>query len=154
LIVTGADRPQALARARRALAEFEVGGMPTVLPFHRAVVLDPAFTSAPFSVHTRWIETEFAGQIPPYSGADAGAAATRDSVGARERIVVEVGGKRLEVVLPAGLGVAPGWPGAGGQGVTAKARPGRRSGRGRGQAGQGGGADGDALVSPMQGTIV
>jgi len=158
LIVTGADRPQALARARRALAEFEVGGMPTVLPFHRAVVLDPAFTSAPFSVHTRWIETEFAGQIPPYSGADAGAAATGDSVGARERIVVEVGGKRLEVVLPAGLGVGAGPSGtgasAGGQDSAARARPGRRSGRGRGQASQGGGADGEALVSPMQGTIV
>src|SRR5215470_5195225 len=61
LIVTGADRQQALERARRALTEFEVGGMPTVLPFHRAVVDDPAFTAEPFSVHTRWIETEFAG---------------------------------------------------------------------------------------------
>ena len=68
LIVTGADRPQALARARRALAEFEIGGMPTVLPFHRAVVSDPAFISEPFSVHTRWIETEFAGELAPYSG--------------------------------------------------------------------------------------
>src|SRR6476646_3417615 len=59
LIVTGASRDEALARARRALAEFEVGGMPTVLPFHRAVVRDPAFTGEPFAVHTRWIETEF-----------------------------------------------------------------------------------------------
>ena len=68
LIVTGADRTQALARARRALAEFQVGGMPTVLPFHRAVLDDPAFTGVPFSVHTRWIETEFAGHLPPYAG--------------------------------------------------------------------------------------
>ncbi|HEX9624795.1 MAG TPA: biotin carboxylase N-terminal domain-containing protein, partial [Streptosporangiaceae bacterium] len=74
LIVTGADRAQALARARRALAEFEIGGMPTVLPFHRAVVSDPAFTGEPFSVHTRWIETEFAGDIPPFeAGGEPGA---------------------------------------------------------------------------------
>ena len=71
LIVTGASRQQALERSRRALAEFEVDGMPTVLPFHRAVVNDPAFTSEPFSVHTRWIETEFDGDIPPYSAARA-----------------------------------------------------------------------------------
>ncbi len=105
LIVTGADRPQALARARRALAEFEVGGMPTVLPFHRAVVDDPAFTGAPFSVHTRWIETEFAGHLPPFAD-DGSAPGTDGESPGRERIVVEVGGKRLEVVLPAGLGVS------------------------------------------------
>jgi len=111
LIVTGATREQALERSRRALAEFDVGGMPTVLPFHRAVVRDPAFTAEPFSVHTRWIETEFATQIPPYSPeADSGetAAPGPGAAGPRERIVVEVGGKRLEVVLPAGLGVATG----------------------------------------------
>src|SRR6202044_1190282 len=68
LIVTGASREQALQRARRALAEFEIDGMPTVLPFHRAVVDDPAFTDEPFRVHTRWIETEFANDIPPWSG--------------------------------------------------------------------------------------
>ncbi len=68
LIVTGASRSEALERSRRALAEFEIGGMPTVLPFHRAVVDDPAFTSVPFTVHTRWIETEFGGNLPPYSG--------------------------------------------------------------------------------------
>src|SRR5262244_50065 len=67
LIVTGATRGQALERSRRALAEFEVGGMPTVLPFHQAVLRDEAFTAEPFSVHTRWIETEFAAQIPPFS---------------------------------------------------------------------------------------
>ncbi len=149
LIVTGADRPQALARARRALAEFEVGGMPTVLPFHRAVVDDPAFTGAPFSVHTRWIETEFAGHLPPFAG-EGSAPGTDGELPGRERIVVEVGGKRLEVVLPAGLGVSA--AGADPRG-DARPRPGKRSGRGHGPGG-GAAAGGDGLVSPMQGTIV
>ena len=141
LIITGADRRQALARARRALAEFEVGGLPTVLPFHRAVVADPAFTGEPFAVHTRWIETEFAADIPPYSGELAEAPAEPD----RERITVEVGGKRLEVVLPAGLGT-PGQPAPG---------PGRGRARaaGRPDRGPASAVSGDALVSPMQGTI-
>jgi acetyl-CoA/propionyl-CoA carboxylase biotin carboxyl carrier protein len=173
LIVTGADRSHALARSRRALAEFEVGGMPTVLPFHRAVAADPAFTSAPFAVHTRWIETEFAGRLPPYAGEGPGAASAGGTAatqaGERERIVVEVGGKRLEVVLPAGLGVTAGFhggPAHGGPAQAGAARPGARGGpvtRGRqgrrtGPGGKPGGgaatADGDALVSPMQGTIV
>jgi acetyl-CoA/propionyl-CoA carboxylase biotin carboxyl carrier protein len=145
LIVTGASRDQALARSRRALAEFEVGGMPTVLPFHRAVVDDAAFTGEPFSVHTRWIETEFAGQIPPYAGPDQ--AAGEQAV--RERITVEVGGKRLDVTLPAEL-LAP--DGAGGAGGAAGA-PGRPSGRPRRSAHGGAKAGGDALTSPMQGTI-
>ncbi len=146
LIVTGATRRQALERARRALAEFEVGGMPTVLPFHRAVVEDPAFTAEPFSVHTRWIETEFAGQIAPYPGSpgqagDAEAGSPRE----RERITVEVQGKRLEVILPAGLGRAPTAPP---QRTAASGRP-RRSARSAGAQ-----ADGDTLTCPMQGTIV
>ena len=147
LIVTGADRPQALARARRALAEFQVAGMPTVLPFHRAVVDDPAFISDPFTVHTRWIETEFTGNLPPYAGEDADPPAGLD--GERERIIVEVGGKRLEVVVPAGLGTGGGDRKAGTS--ERRARPGRtaRSGRGHGSA-----AETDQLVSPMQGTIV
>ena len=146
LIVTGADRPQALARARRALAEFEVGGMPTVLPFHRAVVDDPAFTSEPFAVHTRWIETEFDGNLAPYAGEQVPA-----PVGERERVVVEVSGKRLEVVLPAwlaGAGTAAGPALTPGRPVAGGARR-RASGRRQGSA-----ADGDMLVSPMQGTIV
>ncbi len=152
LIITGADRPQALARARRALAEFELGGMPTVLPFHRALLDDPAFTSEPFSVHTRWIETEFAGALPPY--VPEGDPAGDDTEPARERIVVEVGGKRLEVVLPAGLGAAsPAGPWPGGAGTGSSARSARRPGRG-GQKAGGGAADDDALTSPMQGTIV
>jgi acetyl-CoA/propionyl-CoA carboxylase, biotin carboxylase, biotin carboxyl carrier protein len=145
LIVSGASRQQALERSRRALAEFVVDGMATVLPFHRAVVSDPAFApddpATPFSVHTRWIETEFDNTIEPYAGDVAGAAEAAD----REHIVVEVGGRRLEVVLPAGLGAVGGHGGGGGA-----ARPSRRAGR----KGTGLGGSGDSLTSPMQGTIV
>jgi acetyl-CoA/propionyl-CoA carboxylase, biotin carboxylase, biotin carboxyl carrier protein len=161
LIVTGADRPQALARARRALAEFEVDGMPTVLPFHRALLDDPAFTSVPFAVHTTWIETEFAASLPPYAGGGIGGGA--DGQAERERIVVEIGGKRLEVSVPAGLGLpAAGTAGAvsadpGGAVGGAGARPGAgRMGRrpdGRRGSRPHGAADGDVLASPMQGTI-
>jgi len=143
LIVTGASRQQALERARRALAEFEIDGMPTVLPFHRAVVSDPAFTDEPFRVHTRWIETEFATEIPPYAGSPA---AAPDSE-ARERITVEVGGKRLEVTVPADFG------GAAAKSAAAAAPRARSGGRRSGKA-AGGTPTGDELVSPMQGTIV
>ena len=155
LIVTGATRKQALERSRRALAEFDVGGMPTVLPFHRAVVRDEAFTGEPFSVHTRWIETEFATQIPPYapeadSAGDGAAPPGAGAAGERERIVVEVGGKRLEVVLPAGLGAMTGAGGGrAGAGPADRASARQRSGRSRAA-----GATGDELTSPMQGTIV
>jgi acetyl-CoA/propionyl-CoA carboxylase biotin carboxyl carrier protein len=160
LIVTGATRQQALERARRALAEFDVGGMPTVLPFHQAVVADPAFTAEPFSVHTSWIETEFTGQIPPQAASpgragDPAGAGAGDGQAARERITVEVQGKRLEVVLPAGLGrtgVAaqrPGGPGAPAAATTGAGGRSRRAARsGAAQA------DGDTLICPMQGTIV
>ncbi|HXZ66047.1 MAG TPA: biotin carboxylase N-terminal domain-containing protein [Streptosporangiaceae bacterium] len=145
LIVTGATRQHALERARRALAEFEIDGMPTVLPFHRAVVRDPAFTDEPFRVHTRWIETEFHADIPPYQAAgpaEAGAAEPR------ERITVEVGGKRLEITLPAGLAglTSPGAPAQ----ASRQARPGSR----RSPAAVAGAPASDELVSPMQGTIV
>jgi len=158
LIVTGASRDEALARARRALDEFEVGGMPTVLPFHRAVVRDPAFTGEPFAVHTRWIETEFTNDLAPYDAAAAGATAGDPGAAgaaARERITVEVGGKRLEVTLPAGLGAVGAGP-AGGAGAAGRTASGRgRPGRGGRRGGGGGGAaSGDDLVSPMQGTIV
>src|SRR5215467_14052345 len=95
LIVTGASRDQALQRARRALAEFTVGGMPTVLPFHRAVVNDPAFAGNHLSVHTRWIETEFATVLEPQRSTPAAGGP------ARERLTVEGGGKRLEVGVAA-----------------------------------------------------
>ncbi len=157
LIVTGASRAEALQRSRRALAEFEIGGMPTVLPFHRAVVSDPAFTAEPFTVHTRWIETEFAGELSPQQEADADDDAGQPA--ARERITVEVGGRRLVVVIPAGIG--GGMAGrAGGTGRPGPAAGAGRPARGRGRRGRGAGSGGggnagdDALVSPMQGTIV
>ncbi|MDP9862869.1 acetyl/propionyl/methylcrotonyl-CoA carboxylase subunit alpha [Streptosporangium brasiliense] len=141
LVVTGADRAQALRRARRALAEFTIEGMPTVLDFHRAVLTEPAFTAEPFAVHTRWIETEFVNTLPPYPTTAADAAAAEAA--GRERITVEVGGKRLEVVLPAGFGAAGARPAA--------ARPPRRAAT---AAGRRAAAGGDGLISPMQGTIV
>jgi acetyl-CoA/propionyl-CoA carboxylase biotin carboxyl carrier protein len=149
LIVTGATRAQAIERAGRAIGEFELAGMPTVLPFHAAVLTDPAFTAEPFSVHTRWIETEFDNRIPPYDPtADAtgatGPSRPGDLEAGREGVTVEVGGKRIEVVLPASLAV-----GAAAAPAAGKAPPKRgRTGRERAQT------SGDALVSPMQGTIV
>jgi Acetyl/propionyl-CoA carboxylase, alpha subunit len=143
LIVYGENRDEALARARRALDEYVIEGMATALPFHRAVVRDPAFTSDPFTIFTRWIETEFDNQIPPYAGA---VAADEDGAGPRETVVVEVGGKRLEVSLPAGFGVGGGFGGGGG---ARKAAP-KRSGSKKAVAA----ASGDSLTAPMQGTIV
>jgi acetyl-CoA/propionyl-CoA carboxylase biotin carboxyl carrier protein len=137
LVVWGESRDEALARSRRALGEMVVDGMATALPFHRCVVTDPAFTASPFTVHTRWIETDFVNEIPPFSGA----ADPSDEAGPRETIVVEVGGKRLEVSLPAGFG--------GGEGPARKVAPKRSAGRKSGAA-----ASGDALTAPMQGTIV
>jgi acetyl-CoA/propionyl-CoA carboxylase biotin carboxyl carrier protein len=144
LIVTGASRKQALERARRALAEFTIGGMPTVLPFHRAVVADPAFAGDHLAVHTRWIETEMAATFEPQQSGQAA------EVAAREAITVEVGGKRLEVVVPTLLsaGAAP----AAGPSAE-RGRASRGSAR-RAGGGQRGAASGDSLVTPMQGTIV
>ncbi len=142
LIVTGENRTEALERAARALDEMAVEGMATALPFHRAVVRDPAFRPAgedePFSVHTRWIETEWNNTVEPYAGGEPAAAADE-----RETVVVEVGGKRLEVSLPAGFG------------ATAAAPAGnRRSAPKRGRAKHAPAAGGNALTSPMQGTVV
>ncbi len=153
LVITGRDRQQALQRARRALAEFTIQGMPTVLPFHRAVVSDPAFAppdpQAPFTVHTRWIETEFENTAEAWtpSPADSAEAAGTGGTGEPERVVVEVGGKRLEVVLPAGFGAGIG-------GGAAAAPAARRAPRRSAGAKAGTAAGGDALTSPMQGTIV
>jgi acetyl-CoA/propionyl-CoA carboxylase biotin carboxyl carrier protein len=127
LIVTGSSREDALERARRALDEFEVAGLPTVLPFHRKIVRDPAFTSNPFSIYTRWIETEFDNDIEPWSGSlqDSAAAAVRHSV------VVEVDGR-----LPSTGGVAS---------AVAPKR------RGSGTVST---VTGDTVTAPMQATIV
>ncbi|KOU17910.1 acetyl-COA carboxylase [Streptomyces sp. WM6349] len=144
LIVTGATREQALQRAARALAEFEVEGMATAIPFHRAVVADPAFAptdGSPFTVYTRWIETEFVNEIPAFTA--PAAEETEDEPG-RETVVVEVGGKRLEVSLPSSLGMTLARTAAAGG-----AKPKRRAAKKSGPA-----ASGDTLASPMQGTIV
>ena len=144
LIVTGRDRTQALERSRRALDEFVVDGMPTVIPFHRAVVDDPAYIGdgSRFDVYTTWIETDFDNQIAPYAG-DTAEADEAGEAGERQKVVVEVGGKRLEVVLPAGLGGLASGPAGGSR------KPKRAKGKKAGAA-----ASGDSVTSPMQGTIV
>ncbi|GAB3969334.1 biotin carboxylase N-terminal domain-containing protein [Plantactinospora veratri] len=152
VIVTGETRTEALERARRALDEMVVDGMATALPFHRLVVRDPAFTSAPFAVHTRWIETEFDNTVPAF----AGAVPLDEPAGARETVVVEVAGKRLEVSLPAGYATGTttaAGPAASGTPAAGARRPARRAGR-SGTAGGVAAAGGDALTSPMQGTVV
>jgi acetyl-CoA/propionyl-CoA carboxylase biotin carboxyl carrier protein len=149
LIVTGADRKQALQRAARALREFRVEGMATAIPFHQLVVTDPAFApevngreGQPFDVHTRWIETEFSNPLKPF-GAPAG---PEDGDAApRETVVVEVGGKRLEVSLPATLAMPLARAAVAGGAKPARRRAGRRAAST---------VSGNALASPMQGTIV
>jgi acetyl-CoA/propionyl-CoA carboxylase biotin carboxyl carrier protein len=141
LIVHGASRTEALERSRRALDELVVEGMPTVIPFHRAVVRDEAFTREPFTVHTRWIETEWDNQVQPHAGGPAEQAEDEP----RQTVVVEVGGRRLEVSLPAGLA-------AGGGGGAPAGAAGKSRKRGAGHGGSA--ASGDSLTSPMQGTIV
>ncbi|HEY2642188.1 MAG TPA: biotin carboxylase N-terminal domain-containing protein [Galbitalea sp.] len=138
LIVTGSSREDALERSRRALDEFEVTGLPTVLPFHRKIVRDLAFTSSPFSIYTRWIETEFVNDIEPWSG-------ELDYEGPgpapRHKVVVEVEGKRVAVSLPTRL-----LPSS--AGLANSPAPKRRS------AGAVSSATGDSVKSPMQATIV
>jgi len=146
LIVTGRDRTQAIERSRRAIAEFEVDGMPTALTFDEVIVNDPAWVAASnptgegsFDVYTTWIETEFDNQIEPYKGT----AGEADEPEEKQKVVVEVGGKRIEVVLPAGLGGIASGPVAGAK------KPKRAAGKKASAA-----ASGDAVTSPMQGTIV
>ncbi|RWZ46339.1 ATP-grasp domain-containing protein [Labedella phragmitis] len=142
IIVTGRDREQALERSRRALDEFEVSGLPTVLPFHRLIVRDPAFTAedGTFGVFTRWIETEFSGQIEPWNGE------LEESLPPTERhtVVVEVSGKRLEVNLPNAL-----LPATSPRGRSVTPPP-RRGSSGTASAT----ATGDDVKAPMQATIV
>jgi acetyl-CoA/propionyl-CoA carboxylase, biotin carboxylase, biotin carboxyl carrier protein len=142
IIVSGANRKQALERSRRALRELVIEGMPTVVPFHQAVLEDPAYTAEDghFGVHTRWIETEFSGQIAPYAGALGEAPEPLP----RSKIIVEVNGKRLEVLVPAGLGTA--------NGSTAATRSKKSVKRQSGAATKT--PSGNTLTSPMQGTIV
>jgi acetyl-CoA/propionyl-CoA carboxylase biotin carboxyl carrier protein len=144
LIVTGADRQQALRRARRALAEIEITGVATVLPFHRAVLQSPDFTSETgLGIHTRWIETDFADRIP----ADPGYSTTAPE-GERRTITVELDGRRLAVGLPADL--LDGWARSGGAlpaGVSL-------DGASDGGAAAGSAADPGELRADMAGTVV
>ena len=128
LIVTGATREQAIERARRALAEFEVDGLATAIPFHRAILEDPAFTED-FKIYTSYIENEFKNEIPAFV-ATAAPVATRV---AAEHLVAEVNGKRFEVKLHTPEPVVK---------------------RHRAKAAIVGGASGTGLTSPMQGTVV
>ncbi|MFL0180085.1 MULTISPECIES: acetyl/propionyl/methylcrotonyl-CoA carboxylase subunit alpha [unclassified Mycobacterium] len=147
LIVTGATRTEALERARRALDEFHVEGLATVIPFDRVVVRDPAFVGDEngFTVHTRWIETEFENNIEPFTG---GEPLDDEDVQPRQKVVVEVGGRRLEVSLPGDLALGGG--GAGGAAGAIRKKPKARK---RGAHG-GAAASGDAVTAPMQGTVV
>ena len=147
LIVTGATRAEALERSRRALAEFEVTGLPTVLPFHRAVVSDPAFATPddePFSIYTQWIETDFQNDIPAWSGSPEELPAPA----ARDTVVVEVQGKRIEVTMPSIVG--------GGAAVAAGRRPAGPSAppKRRASGVRGGMASSGSVTSPMQATVV
>ncbi|MEN9989125.1 MAG: hypothetical protein RL508_104 [Actinomycetota bacterium] len=142
LIVTGATREEALARSRRALGEMVVEGLPTVLPFHRKIVNEPAFIGADgkFGVYTRWIETEWNNDIPAHvaEGDEGSVPAERNSV------VVEVGGKRVEVSLPASL-----FSGVGAAGASAPASAKRKKG-----ASIAAGGNGNDIKAPMQSTVV
>lgn len=143
LIVTGATREQAIERARRALDELTLDGLPTVVPFHRAVLDEPDFapaTGSDFKVHTRWIETDYKNTISPYSGAPG---SVDDDDAERQTVVVEVNGKRLEVVLPE-LGGTP---------AKSSSKPTSKTRKSRARGGSNA-VSGDDLTSPMQGTIV
>jgi len=143
LIVTGKDRTQALQRSRRALAELQVLGLPTVIPFHRKIVNDPAFvaTGGKFGVYTRWIETEWVNDLEPWGGQlDA-----IDQVSnARKNVVVEVDGKRIEVSLPARML----------QGGSASATGGRAPKRKISSHHGSSGAGNKSIKAPMQSTVV
>ncbi|GGA70546.1 acetyl-/propionyl-CoA carboxylase subunit alpha [Pseudoclavibacter endophyticus] len=146
LIVTGTTREEALARARRALDDFEISGMPTVIPFHRDVVRQPAFTAenGSFEVFTRWIETEYDNTIEPWSGE----ADEPPGPALRRNVVVEVNDKRIEVSLPERLLIAAGIQ-HGGVGRTMQGHPPRR------RTPQSVTTEGAGSVqAPMQATIV
>ena len=136
LIVYGEDRTQAIERARRALDEYIVGGIPTVIPFHGAMLDNDAFTAPDdnFTVYTRWIEEEWTGELAPAENLDLGE--DLEEPGEKQRFAVEVGGRRIEVALPASL-------------VVGNGRKKRRRAAGAKVA-----ASGDAVASPMQGTVI
>lgn len=146
LIVHGADRQEALARARRALDEFQIEGLATVIPFHRAVVSDPAFIGddTGFSVHTRWIETEWKNTVEPFT---SGKPLDDEDVRPRQKVVVEIDGRRLEVSLPGDLVLSNGAANPAGV-IRRKPKPRKRG------VHAGATASGDTVTAPMQGTVV
>ncbi|WP_228525736.1 biotin/lipoyl-containing protein, partial [Rhodococcus rhodochrous] len=146
LIVTGETREQALQRAARALAEFEVEGLATVIPFHRHIVRNPAFVGdgEKFDVYTKWIENEWENTIEPYTG--GAPIEDEDEALPRQNVVVEVGGRRVEVSLPGQFSLGGNGGGAGA--IRKKPKPRKRGGGGAGKA------SGDAVTAPMQGTVV
>jgi acetyl-CoA/propionyl-CoA carboxylase biotin carboxyl carrier protein len=143
LIVTGKDRTQALERSRRALAELQVLGLPTVIPFHRKIVNDPAFVASDgkFGVYTRWIETEWVNDLQPWSGLVDPIDEISNS---RKNVVVEVDGKRIEVSLPARML----------QGGSASATGGRAPKRKISSHHGSSGAGNKSIKAPMQSTVV
>jgi len=143
LIVFGETREEALQRSRRALSEYVIEGMPTVVPFHRHIVENPAFVGddTHFDVYTKWIEEEWENPIPPY--VDPADAEEAEEVTPNQKVVVEIDGRRVEIALPGDLALAGG--GAGGAKKKAKKR---RSG------GSKAGVSGDAVAAPMQGTVI
>jgi acetyl-CoA/propionyl-CoA carboxylase biotin carboxyl carrier protein len=143
LVVFGQDREAALAVARRALAEFEVDGIATVLPFDRVIVEHPDFVSVPFAVHTRWIEDDFDNTLPPYAGATGSDGAGAPE--ARRKVTVEVDGRRLEVSLPTSFGGSAADP--------SPAAPSMRRSSATGLADEPG-SGGNAVTCPMQATVV
>ena len=140
LSVTGETREQALERSRRALDEFVVEGMPTVLPFDRAIVRDPAFIGdgESFDIYTRWIEEEWQNELEPFVDADD---LPEEEADPKQKFVVEVAGRRIEVALPSSLSF-------GGLAPKKKAKKRRTKG------GAGAGVSGDAVAAPMQGTVI
>lgn len=139
LIVWGPDRETALQRARRALTEYTVEGLPTVIPFHQAIVSDPAFTAenGSFDVYTKWIEEEWVNELPAYVDPDAPA---EDDADPAQKFVVEVAGRRIEIALPSNLIFGGGSP--------------RKKSKKRRGGGAKAAASGDAVVAPMQGTVI
>lgn len=143
LIVFGETREEALQRSRRALSEYVIEGMPTVVPFHRHIVENPAFVGddTHFDVYTKWIEEAWENPIPPY--VDPADAEEAEEATPSQKVVVEIDGRRVEVALPGDLALAGG--GAGGAKKKAKKR---RS------SGSKAGISGDAVAAPMQGTVI
>ena len=143
LVVVGETREEALQRSRRALSEYVIEGMPTVVPFHRHIVENPAFVGddTHFDVYTKWIEEAWDNPIPPY--VDPADAEEAEEATPNQKVVVEIDGRRVEVALPGDLALAGG--GAGGAKKKAKKR---RS------SGSKAGISGDAVAAPMQGTVI